>query len=60
VSAVKTFKSLRLDRTSIICQVGGSFAAWCFWVKPKTLTLLRTQFIWQECQWTTPLNVRLL
>jgi len=46
VSAVKVFKSLRLDRTSINCQVGGTFAAQCFWVKPKTLTLLRMRFIW--------------
>jgi len=32
VSALKAFKSLRLDRTSNNCQVGRSSAARCFWV----------------------------
>ena len=30
--AVKAFKSLRLDKTSIKCQVGSRFAAQCFLV----------------------------
>jgi hypothetical protein len=30
VRAVKAFKSLSLDRTSINCQVGWSFTAWFF------------------------------
>jgi len=32
VRAVKAFKSLRLDKTSIKCQVGSSFAVQCFLV----------------------------
>jgi hypothetical protein len=35
VTAVKAFKSLSLDRTSINCQVGSSFAAWCSEWNPK-------------------------
>jgi hypothetical protein len=36
VRAVKTFKSLSLDRTSIICQVGRSLQLGFFWVRSKT------------------------
>jgi len=38
MSAITAFKSMRLGRTSINCQVGRSLAAHCFWV---ALTLLR-------------------
>jgi len=42
VRAVKAFKRLSLDRTSINCQVGWNFLARFFVAKSKTFVTLRT------------------
>jgi len=40
VKAVVALRNLSLGRTSINCQVGRSFAPYCFYVKPQDFVIV--------------------